>query len=483
MPDRADIPDRVLPYKQMDLIGLGASSEVYRALDPDLRRTIAIKVQLVGASEAERATFASEARATARLEHPNVVPVYALGRTEEDRLCIAMQELRGQTLTQLVETATDWPSRAYFVRIVTTILRVADALGFAHELGYVHRDLKPDNVLVGHHGETYLLDWGLARHPRSPPVQGRDSRAEGDIPFGVAEGTEDGTIMGTPRFMSPEQADGDTGSIDPRTDVFGLGATLYFAMTRRAPFDAPAIGDALEAARLCRFKDPSSVNPGVALPTDLCTVVRRAMSARSEDRYSSIRAMSDDLERYLHAGDRVTLRRFAPGEVIVAEGDEAHEAFRILSGTCSVMRLVRGKPLTLRSMHPGEPFGETAIFGSSTRSATVTAETEVLVEVMSRADVEAWLAGDAWIAPFVQALATRFVRAEQARDRADYEVSAWRIATHLLSALRRDEDLSWSSVRADLNATWGQSGDVIDDALQRAGLVVRDDRLVSANAV
>ncbi len=458
---------RNLPYRKRELIGVGASAEVLRADDPELERTVAIKVQYAGASRSETDSFVCEARTTAQLEHPNIVPVYALGRDDQGRLCIAMKELKGATLTEIVQNATDWPSRAYFLRVVRTILHAADALIFAHARGFVHLDVKPDNILVGDHGETYLLDWGFAREPR-------DGNAHGPNP----DAPPADAIVGTPRFMAPEQAAGNSDTVDRRTDVFCLGATLYFAVTRQAPYEAPTIADSLEAALNGQYADPELVHDGVAVPRELCAIIRRAMSIQVGERYAQVADMSADLERYLHDGDRVTLRSYRAGETIVTEGEEAHDAFRILSGACHVTRRAADADVLLRTMGPGEPFGEAAIFGRSRRSATVVAHTDVTVEVMGRSDVEAWLEGDGWIAPFVRALANRFVNVEQARDKADLEAATWRVAATILATIQRDPERTWSSLRAEMHARGGHVADVIDEGLARSGLTLVGDRLV-----
>lgn len=459
---------RNLPYRIRELIGVGASGEVMRADDPELGRTVAVKVQREGATPWETESFVSEARTTAHLEHPNIVPVYALGRDDHDRLCIAMKELQGATLTDIVLAAADWPSRAYFVRVVGTILHAADALAYAHSRGIVHLDVKPDNILVGAHGETYLLDWGFARAPHAG--------APG------ADPSMDGAIVGTPRFMAPEQAAGNNDAVDARTDVFCLGATLYFAVTRQAPYEASNLGDSMEAALHGRFADPARVHPGVALPGELCAILRRAMALDPGGRFAAVGELSAALEHYLHAGDRVTLRTYRAGDTIVTEGDQAHEAFRILSGTCHVTRRAGDGDLLLRAMGPGDPFGEAAIFGRSTRSATVVAVTEVRVEVMERTDVEAWLEGDGWIAPFVRVLADRFLGVEAARTQATRDAATWQLAARLLRAAREAPDRPWSDTLAAWQADAALHAPLLDEALDRAGLVVAGDRLVDAAA-
>lgn len=463
---------RNLPYRKRELIGVGASAEVLRADDPELERTVAIKVQYAGASRSETDSFVCEARTTAQLEHPNIVPVYALGRDDQGRLCIAMKELKGATLTEIVQNATDWPSRAYFLRVVRTILHAADALIFAHARGFVHLDVKPDNILVGDHGETYLLDWGFAREPR-------DGNAHGPNP----DAPPADAIVGTPRFMAPEQAAGNSDTVDRRTDVFCLGATLYFAVTRQAPYEAPTIADSLEAALNGQYADPELVHDGVAVPRELCAIIRRAMSIQVGDRYAQVADMSADLERYLHDGDRVTLRSYRAGETIVTEGEEAHEAFRILSGACHVTRRAADADVLLRTMGPGEPFGEAAIFGRSRRSATVVAHTDVTVEVMGRSDVEAWLEGDGWIAPFVRALAKRFLSVEAARSDATRDALVWRLAANLQRTAREQPAVLWSALEAEAAQEEGVTLALLAEALTRAGLRVQEDRLIDAGSV
>ena len=214
------LPAAVLPERYADrgLIGMGGMGEVRRVYDRVLDRMVAMK--LVRAERAAlphaRTRFTTEARGTARLAHPGIVPIYDQGITPDGRPYFTMQEIRGEDLSNLIErlhrdsAAGQLPSG--FRRLVDLLERAARAVAHAHALGVVHRDIKPSNMVIGEHGEVTVVDWGLVR----------------------AAGVEKGSIQGTPAYMAPEQARG--GAVDARSDVYGLGMVLWEICAGTHPF-------------------------------------------------------------------------------------------------------------------------------------------------------------------------------------------------------------------------------------------------------
>jgi serine/threonine protein kinase len=282
--------------------GLGA---IFVALDTELHREVALKQILDSHADEERSRrrFLLEAEITGGLEHPGIVPVYGLGTYADGRPYYAMRFIRGDSLKQAIERfhaetvlRTD-PGQRSLERhkLLRRFTDVCNAIGYAHSRGVLHRDLKPGNVIVGNHGETLVVDWGLAKATgRSDPASGERTLLPASA-SGSAE-TLPGSALGTPAYMSPEQAEGDLEHLGPRSDVYSLGATLYCLLTGRPPF----AGDAVEVIpRVQRggFPRPRTLDP--SLDRALEAVCLKAMALRPEDRYGSCRALAEDLERWM----------------------------------------------------------------------------------------------------------------------------------------------------------------------------------------
>ena len=230
----------------------GGIGTVSVALDAELNREVALKQILPEQADnlASRARFLLEAEVTARLEHPGVVPVYGLGMGKDARPFYAMRLVRGETLKEAVErfrAAAAQPGRdrseqALDLRhLLARFLDVCNTVAYAHSRGVIHRDLKPSNIMLGPYGETLVVDWGLAK------VIGRDDpravrSAEATLVPSSGSGSSEtvqGTVIGTPAYMSPEQAEGTLESIGTASDVYSLGATLYYVLTGRPPLMSP----------------------------------------------------------------------------------------------------------------------------------------------------------------------------------------------------------------------------------------------------
>ncbi len=249
--------------------GLGA---VFLARDEELHRDVALKeIQARFADDpGHRARFQFEAEVTGGLEHPGIVPVYGLGADEHGRPYYAMRMIRGDSLKEAIERfhADERPVREPGRRglalrnLLRRFIDVCNAVDYAHSRGVLHRDLKPGNIMVGRYGETLVVDWGMARATGRP-----ESLAEGEEPAllpSAGEGTAEtlpGTVLGTPAYMSPEQAAGDLGRLGARSDVYGLGATLYALLTGRPPFEG-ATPSTCCAVRRGRLPAAATARPG-----------------------------------------------------------------------------------------------------------------------------------------------------------------------------------------------------------------------------
>ena len=277
---------------------------VWRAFDEELQREVAIKFAwepdskhaLADLSRSTILRFLLEAHVTGQLEHPGIVPVHEVGVTEEDRLYMTMKLVRGRTLEELVKEGAD--DREFSRReSLEALLRLADALEFAHRKGVVHRDLKPANVMVGEFGEVQLMDWGLARAAWADTDSARDATSVRSPHAGVT-GVGTGAAMGTPAYMAPEMAGGDLDRIGPATDVFGMGGLLYFHLYGRPPYGGDK-REAEESAVAGDIQFPVRGHDGLRTPHELRGICRRAMAREPEDRYANAGDFGRDIRAYL----------------------------------------------------------------------------------------------------------------------------------------------------------------------------------------
>ncbi|MGH7319158.1 MAG: serine/threonine-protein kinase, partial [Candidatus Rokuibacteriota bacterium] len=255
------LPERIGKYRIVAHIGRGGMGSVYKAHDPLLDRMVAVKVMSEGAdvdSDA-RARFLREAQSAARLNHPNIITVYELGE-EHGRVFIVMEILEGEPLSRVIDRVPPIPLR----QKLAVMIQICEGLGFAHQRGVVHRDIKPGNVFVLENGQVKILDFGIARLTTS------------DL-------TRTGFLMGTPNYMSPEQARGRR--TDARTDIFSAGVVLYELLTGRKPF---AGADYFETLERLRSEEPTwlgEIEPD--LPSGLVDAVHRAMAKDAAERFQS----------------------------------------------------------------------------------------------------------------------------------------------------------------------------------------------------
>ena len=290
----ASLPDLTgTRYRLVRALGSGGMATVHLVEDAALGREAALKViddPDPGGEGAAR--LVAEACLLAGLEHPNLAPVHDVGTLADGRVFYVMKYVRGARLDEWMEKAPDRPAA------LRLLVKLCDAVAFAHAHGVVHRDLKPQNVMVGEFGEALVMDWGVAKR-----IGGADGAAGAPMPPPADAGpaaTRAGSLIGTPAWMAPEQARGDVAAIDARTDVYALGAILHFLLARRPPFGP---GRAEEVLRRVIESDPvplRTIDPSI--PRPLQAIVARAMAKRPEDRYAGAADLSADVLRFLDGG-------------------------------------------------------------------------------------------------------------------------------------------------------------------------------------
>src|SRR5258705_7538887 len=265
-------------YKILDRIGAGGMGEVYRARDTRLGRTVAIRVLAanVAGDQERRERFLAEARATAALSHPNIAALYEIGE-DQGQLFLVFEFVPGETLRTTIAGRPLNPRRALDLAI-----QIADALADAHAVGVVHRDIKPDNIIVTPKGNAKILDFGLAKW-----TTGGAEREHAATMMATAAGT----TLGTVAYMSPEQALGE--AVDERTDIFSLGIVLFEMLTGRLPFT----GTTSTALALQIVQTPAPVPSSVnrSLPVELDAIVGKAMAKSLDQRYGSAAALAAEL--------------------------------------------------------------------------------------------------------------------------------------------------------------------------------------------
>jgi serine/threonine-protein kinase len=284
--------------------GLGA---VFVALDAELNREVALKQILESHADdpTSRSRFLREAEITGGLEHPGVVPVYGLGTYADGRPFYAMRFIRGDSLKEAADRfhaeeplKSDRGRRSLELRkLLRRFTDVCNAIEYAHSRGVLHRDIKPGNIIVGKHGETLIVDWGLAKAVGrvDPGIESGERTLIPSSASGSAE-TLPGSALGTPAYMSPEQAEGQLERLGPRSDVYSLGGTLYYLLTGKPPLEGD-LGDVLRSVQRGEFPPPRRHD--AAIDRALEAVCLKAMAHKPADRYTSPKALSEDIERWM----------------------------------------------------------------------------------------------------------------------------------------------------------------------------------------
>ncbi len=302
-------------YELKQEIGRGGMGVVYRAFQSSLQRTVALKMipNAAFAASQDLARLRAEALAAARLSHPNIVPVYEVGE-HNGQPWFSMQFIEGTTLSQRLMNGPMSPREA-----VALLIPIVEAIGAAHRAGVLHRDLKPSNIIIAADGTPFVTDFGLAK--RVNVDQG--AVASSGMSSELASLTQSGAILGTPAWMSPEQAAGQTDSIDIATDIYSLGAVLFAMLTGRPPFQAAS---PLDTVLMVLEQDPPNIRMlNRAVDSDLEMVVMKCLQKPQDLRYSSTTALANDLRAWLN-NEPVSARSSTVAQIMTRLFRESHHA-------------------------------------------------------------------------------------------------------------------------------------------------------------
>ncbi|TVQ94484.1 MAG: hypothetical protein EA397_02105 [Deltaproteobacteria bacterium] len=288
-------------YTELSTLGAGAMGEVVLASDPALRRQVAVKRlhPHLSTQGALVRRFRTEAQITAQLDHPAIMPIFSFEIEPDGSLAYAMKLIRGETLDDLLQKAREAhqrrkiPEHLDLRARLELFLHVCDAMSYAHKRGVIHRDLKPENIMVGTFREITVMDWGIAK------LIGTDDRETAEVQTGAAHQTQFGLAIGTPSYMSPEQAQGLNPELDERSDQYALGLILYELVSLRranSGTDAVELVMAAQDGTRAPLKPYSKLEP---IPRELRAIIHKACAYHRDDRYASVDRMAEDLRHYL----------------------------------------------------------------------------------------------------------------------------------------------------------------------------------------
>ncbi len=402
-------------YHPLSLIGEGGRAKVCGSFDLNLNRIVAVK-ELKEQSLKDYylvQSFLTEARLTGYLDHPGVVSIYDAYLRDDGTPCYTMKLIEGKSLSEILyysEREGQGSLVTNLARYMDIFEKLCETLAYVHDRGVIHLDLKPDNIMIGSYGEVVIMDWGNARFYDLGPFRRyvHQLRNLADKLL-IEEVQQDGFIVGTPSYMSPEQTRLSRDRLTPSSDIFSLGIILYEMLTGRHPFPAGTTEEVI--GKICGFSPaaPDSVNREI--PRKLSQICMKMLEKDVENRYMSFHEVMRDIDALSSSGQAFVTRTIDRGKVICREGDIGTCSFTILRGSVEISKMVDGRKKVLAVLGEGEVVGELAVFTNRPRTATVTTLEPTTIRIMHRADIDAELEKlSPWVGRMIQNLSERFIQ-------------------------------------------------------------------------
>lgn len=295
-------------YELIDEIGRGAMGEVHVAKDLKLKRKVALKWIKEGkVDQKSKFRFIREILITSQLDHPNIVPIYTMARSATGNLAYSMKWIKGRTLGDLVTERIEAIQAGKFQNgtlkkeFLEIFLKICEAMAYAHAKQVIHRDLKPSNIMIGPYGEVYVMDWGIAR-----VIGTKDIEYAGEVDVekielaGDGYTTQDGAVVGTLSYISPEQAQGEVEQLDQKSDQYALGLILFNLMTLQPPIPKGKLLDMLRRARRGQIAPIVHLSPKKTIAPELEAIIEKTTNNSPDKRYETVDALAEDIRRYIH---------------------------------------------------------------------------------------------------------------------------------------------------------------------------------------
>ena len=399
-------------YKTLNKLGEGAMGTVSAVYDTMLQRVVAQKLMnrahMTNADLVQ--TFVNEIKLMGRLTHPGVLSIYNAMPGENGSPAYTMKLAEGESLTAALQMKK---GRAESVPLpleqaVRILVKLCETLTFAHDRGILHLDLKPENIMLGHYGEVFIMDWGAARVYDTNRFNADLKQQTGGIAQEEKLEEHSDLLIGTPGYMSPEQLRERRDKLGPQSDIFSVGVMFYQMLTGIHPF----LGGTLEQMKdkVFNHEVPAAHELNLDVPHSLSRICDRMLKKPLQERFQTCREVLNSLDEYQRSGFGFPVRTYGKGEVIFSEGDPSDYVCIVETGRVEISVMADGERKVIASLGAGEPFGELAALTGNPRTATATAVEKSGIRMVSRDDIGAEIDKlSSWVGAMVEALSNRFV--------------------------------------------------------------------------
>lgn len=399
-------------YVRLYDLGKGSVGRVQAVFDKFLQRVVARKElnpDKVGDEDVSRA-FVNEIQLMGHLAHPGILPIYDAVLSDKGEPSYVMGLADGRSLSTLLQVnpKTGNGTPLPLEQTVRILLKLSEALTYAHDRGILHLDLKPENIMMGNYGEVLIMDWGAARIYDLDRYNAHLQRYSDRIGYIERQPERENLMMGTPMFMSPEQFRSDRQALTPASDIFSVGLITYQMLAGRYPFRAKSLDELTD--KICHETPPPvhEVNPDI--PLSLSRICEKMLAKGPENRYRHFAEVSNAIGDYQRSAAGFPVVEFKPGEIIFNEGDPGDYVYVVVSGKVGITIASGGKRKTIAELGSHEPFGELAALTGNARTATAIALEKSVIRKISKQEIAAEIDKlSPWVGSIVEALSKRFV--------------------------------------------------------------------------